>query len=53
MWDFPWLPLHILSEDPLIRPDVVGLPSKVAKRIAFEEQITNININRLQEMVDK
>jgi hypothetical protein len=37
LWDFPWLPLHILSKDPLIGPDVVGLPSEVAKRITFEE----------------
>jgi hypothetical protein len=29
------------------------LHSKVAKRITFEEQVTDININRLQEVVDK
>jgi len=33
--------------------DVVGLPSKDAKRIAFEELIMGINISRLQEVVDK
>ena len=26
---------------------------EVRKRITFEEQVTDININRLQEMVDK
>jgi hypothetical protein len=29
------------------------LHSKVARRLTFEEQVTNININRLQEVVDK
>jgi DNA-directed RNA polymerase-5 subunit 1 len=31
----------------------VGFPSEVAKRITFEEQVTDININRLQGVVDK
>ena len=42
-----------LIEDPYIRPKVVELPFEVAKRITFEELVTNININRLQEVVDK
>ena len=29
LWDFPWLSLYIQSEDPYLRPDVVGLPSEV------------------------
>jgi DNA-directed RNA polymerase-5 subunit 1 len=31
--------------------DIVGLPSEVAKRIF--EQVTDININKLQDVVDK
>jgi DNA-directed RNA polymerase-5 subunit 1 len=31
----------------------VELPSEVAKRITFKEQVTDININGLQEVVDK
>jgi DNA-directed RNA polymerase-5 subunit 1 len=31
----------------------VEFPSGVAKRITFEEQVTDININGLQEVVDK
>jgi hypothetical protein len=37
----------------LYRANVVELPPKVVKRLAFEEQVTDININRLQEVVDK
>ncbi|KAF0935654.1 hypothetical protein E2562_035104 [Oryza meyeriana var. granulata] len=43
----------VLTGDPYIGVDVVGLPSEVAKRITFEEQVTDMNINRLQEIVDK
>ncbi|KAL5207904.1 hypothetical protein ABZP36_032339 [Zizania latifolia] len=43
----------VLTGDPYIGVDVVGLPSEVAKRMTFEEQVTDININRLQEVVDK
>ncbi|XP_062218221.1 DNA-directed RNA polymerase V subunit 1-like [Phragmites australis] len=43
----------VLTGDPYIPVDVVGLPSEVAKRMTFEEQVTDININRLQEVVDK
>jgi DNA-directed RNA polymerase-5 subunit 1 len=31
----------------------VEFPSKVAKRITFEEQVTDMNVNGLQEVVDK
>jgi DNA-directed RNA polymerase-5 subunit 1 len=41
----------VLLEDPYIGPIVVELPPEVAKRITFEEQVTDININRLQEVV--
>ena len=44
---------NVLTGDPYIGIDVVGLPSEVAKRITFEEQVTDININKLQEIVDK
>jgi hypothetical protein len=39
---------HILSKDPYIELKVVKLPPEVTKRITFEEQVTDININRLQ-----
>jgi DNA-directed RNA polymerase-5 subunit 1 len=39
---------HTLSEDPYVGLNVVELPPEVAKRITFEEQVTDININRLQ-----
>ena len=52
-WAFPWLFLLILPRDPYIRLDVAGLPFEVAKRITFEDQITNINMNIPQEVVDK
>ena len=42
-----------LIEGPYIRPKVVELPVEVTKRITFEELVTDININRLQEVVDK
>ena len=38
---------------PYIRPKVVELPFEVTKRITFEELVTDININILQEVVDK
>jgi DNA-directed RNA polymerase V subunit 1 len=43
----------VLTGDPYIGLGVVGLPSEVAKRMTFEEQVTDININRLQDVVDK
>ena len=42
-----------LIEDTYIRPKVVKLPVEVTKRISLEELVTDININRLQEVVDK
>ena len=43
-----------LIEDPYIRPKVVELPFEVTKkRITFVELVTDININRLQEVVGK
>jgi len=42
-----------LIKDPYIRPKVVELPVEVTKGITFEELVTDININRLQEVIDK
>ena len=42
-----------LIEDPYIRSKVVELPFEVTKRISFEELVTDINNNRLQEVVNK
>ena len=33
--------------------DAIGLPCEVVQWLTFEEQVTNRNINRLQEVVDK
>lgn len=45
--------IGVLTGDPYIDVDAVGLASEVAKRITLQEQVTDININRLQEVVDK
>jgi hypothetical protein len=37
----------------ILNPKVVELPPEVAKRITFEEQVIDINVNGLQEVVDK
>ena len=42
-----------MSEDLYVEPDAIGLPSEVVQRITFEEQVTDMNINKLHEMVDK
>ena len=38
-----------LSRDQYVELDAIGLPSGVVQRLTFEEQVTNRNINRLQE----
>jgi len=43
---------YVQSED-LYQSYVIGLPSKIAKKITFEEYVTNINLSRLQGVVDK
>ena len=53
MWALPWLSLHIYSKDTYIWPNIVEFPSEIAKKITFEEQVTDMNIGRLQEVVDK
>ncbi|CAD5181109.1 unnamed protein product [Musa acuminata subsp. malaccensis] len=42
----------VISGDPYIGINVVGLPSEIAKRITFEERVTEHNITRLQNVVD-
>ena len=49
----PWLSLLIVSEDLYVELDAIELPSGVVQQLTFEEQVTNRNINRLQEVVDK
>ena len=38
-----------LSRDQYVELDAIGLPSGVVQQLTFEEQVTNRNINRLQE----
>jgi hypothetical protein len=44
---------NIVSQDPYLRLKVVRLPFEVAKRRNFEEQVTDIKHNGVQEVVDK
>ena len=38
-----------MSSDLYVELDAIGLPCEVVQRLTFEEQVTNRNINRLQE----
>ena len=38
-----------MSEDLYVELDAIELPSGVVQQLTFEEQVTNRNINRLQE----
>jgi hypothetical protein len=38
---------HISSKDSYYGPKVVELPSEVAKKIILEEQVIDINMNKL------
>ena len=38
-----------MSRDLYVELDAIGLPSGVVQRLTFEEQVTNRNLNRLQE----
>ena len=42
-----------MSRDLYVELDAIGFPSGVVQRLTFEEQVTNRNISRLREMVDK
>ncbi|KAJ3696209.1 hypothetical protein LUZ60_001586 [Juncus effusus] len=43
----------VITGDPYIGINVIGLPSEIARKITFEERVTSHNMTRLQEMVDK
>lgn len=42
----------VIAGDPMIDPDEVGIPYKIAKTQSFPERVNRYNIERLQEMVD-
>ena len=42
-----------MVEDLYVELDAIGLPCEVVQWLTFEEQVTNRNISRLREMVDK
>ena len=48
-WALPWLSLLIMSSDLYVKLHAIGLPFEVVQWLTFEEQVTNRNINRLQE----
>ena len=52
-WALPWLSLRSVVEDLYVESNAIGLPFEVVQWLTFEEQVTNRNINRLQEVVDK
>ncbi|KAJ3708734.1 hypothetical protein LUZ61_012439 [Rhynchospora tenuis] len=43
----------VITGDPYIGINVIGLPSEIAKQISFEERVTVHNMARLQDIVDK
>jgi DNA-directed RNA polymerase V subunit 1 len=43
----------VITGDPYIGLDVVGVPGEVARRMSVEEQVTDYNIARLQDIMDK
>jgi DNA-directed RNA polymerase V subunit 1 len=43
----------VITGDPYIGINVIGLPSEIAKQITFEERVTTHNMARLQDIVDK
>ncbi|CAL5026852.1 unnamed protein product [Urochloa decumbens] len=43
----------VITGDPYIGLDVVGVPDEVASRMSVEEHVTGYNIARLQDMMDK
>lgn len=42
----------VITGDPYIGVDVIGLPSEIAKRVTFEERVSVYNLDRLQKMVN-
>ncbi|KAJ1698283.1 hypothetical protein LUZ63_006795 [Rhynchospora breviuscula] len=43
----------VITGDPYIGINVIGLPSEIAKQITFEERVTVHNMARLQDIVDR
>jgi len=43
----------VITGDPYIGLDVVGVPDEVTRRMSVQECVTNYNIARLQDMMDK
>jgi DNA-directed RNA polymerase V subunit 1 len=43
----------VITGDPYIGLDVVGMPDEVVARMSVEEHVTDYNIARLQDMMDK
>ncbi|KAL6613753.1 hypothetical protein ACP70R_036023 [Stipagrostis hirtigluma subsp. patula] len=43
----------VITGDPYIGLDVVGVPDEIARKMSVEERITDYNIAQLQDMVDK
>ncbi|OEL21162.1 DNA-directed RNA polymerase V subunit 1, partial [Dichanthelium oligosanthes] len=43
----------VITGDPYIGLDVVGVPDEVARRMSVEEHVTDYNIARLQDTMDK
>ncbi|XP_078148632.1 DNA-directed RNA polymerase V subunit 1-like [Carex rostrata] len=43
----------VITGDPYIGVNVIGLPSEIAKHVTFPELVTAHNIARLQDIVDK
>ncbi|KAK8941729.1 DNA-directed RNA polymerase E subunit 1 [Platanthera guangdongensis] len=42
----------VITGDPYIGVDVIGLPSEIAKKVTFEERVSMYNLERLQKMVN-
>jgi DNA-directed RNA polymerase-5 subunit 1 len=43
----------VITGDPYIGLDVVGVPDEIARRMSVQECVTNYNIAQLQDMMDK
>ncbi|XP_062182180.1 DNA-directed RNA polymerase V subunit 1-like, partial [Phragmites australis] len=43
----------VITGDPYIGLDIVGVPDEIARRMSVEEHVTDYNIARLQDMMDK
>jgi DNA-directed RNA polymerase beta' subunit len=41
----------VISPDPMIKTDQIGIPLFMAKRLTFPESVANVNLERLCELV--